>query len=101
MEEEPKAGRPLSPQSRLVLSHDQVSCDLDGEAAIVNLTNGVYYGLDTVGARVWNLMREPVTLDQLLDSLLADYAIDRATLELDLRRFVNQLAEQGLVEIRA
>jgi hypothetical protein len=91
----------LSGESRIVLSKDQVSCDLAGEAAIVNLKNGVYYGLDPVGARIWNLMREPVTFAQILDSLLHDYAIDRLTLESDLRLFVNQLAEQGLVEIRA
>jgi hypothetical protein len=91
----------LSGGSRIVLSKDQVSCDLAGEAAIVNLKNGVYYGLDPVGARIWNLMREPLTFAQILDSLLHDYAIDRLTLESDLRLFVNQLAEQGLVEIRA
>ena len=90
----------LSEESRIVLSKDQVSCDLAGEAAIVNLKNGVYFGLDPVGARIWNLMREPVTFAQIVDTLLHDYAIDRITLESDVRLFVNQLADQGLVEIR-
>jgi len=49
----------LSEESRLVVSKDQVSCDLAGEAAILNLKNGVYYGLDPVGARIWNLIQEP------------------------------------------
>ena len=101
MGEMPSAGVPLSPQSRIVLAKDQVSCDLAGEAAIVNLNNGVYYGLDPVGARVWNLMREPVTFASVVDSMLAEYQVDRPTLERDLRAFVNQLAEQGLVEISA
>ena len=95
------AGAPtaLDAASRLILSKDQMSCDLAGEAAIVNLKNGVYYGLDTVGARVWNLMREPVTLETILESLLDVYAVERATLEPDVRLFLHQLAEQGLVEI--
>ena len=101
MGDDPSARLPLSAESRIVLSKDQVSCDLAGEAAIVNLKNGVYYGLDQVGARIWNLMREPVTFAQILDSLLHDYEVDRPTLESDLRLFVNQLAEQGLVEICA
>ena len=101
MAEEPKPDTPLSLQSRVVLSRDQVSCDLAGEAAIVNLQNGVYYGLDPIGARVWNLMREPVTLAYLVDRLLEDYAVDRLTLEADMRRFLRQLADQGLVEITA
>lgn len=101
MGEAPSARLPLSAESRVVRSKDQVSCDLAGEAAIVNLQNGVYYGLDPVGARIWNLLREPVTFETILDSLLHDYEVDRHTLESDLRRFVNQLAEQGLVEISA
>ena len=91
----------LNPESRLVLSRDQVSCDLAGEAAIVNLKNGVYYGIDAVGARVWNLMREPVTFARIIDSLLQIYEVERATLEADVRRFLNELAQQGLVEISA
>jgi hypothetical protein len=101
MGEMPSAGAPLSAESRIVLAKDQVSCDLAGEAAIVNLNNGVYYGLDAIGARVWNLMREPVTFASVVDSMLAEYQVDRPTLERDLRAFVNQLAEQGLVEISA
>lgn len=86
-------------ESRVVLSRDQLSCDLAGEAAIVNLKNGVYYGLDAVGARVWHLMREPVSIATIIDSLLNVYAVERATLESDVHRFLNQLAEQGLIEI--
>jgi hypothetical protein len=92
---------PLSADTRIVLSTEQVSCDLGGEAAIVNLKNGVYYGLDPVGARVWNLLRTPMTVAQLLDALLCVYEVERRTLESDVRRFVNQLAEQGLIEISA
>ena len=43
----------------MVATKDQVSCDLAGEAAILNIKSGVYYGLDPVGARIWNLMQEP------------------------------------------
>jgi hypothetical protein len=99
--EAPSALIPLSLESRIVLSKDQVSCDLAGEAAIVNLKNGVYYGLDPVGARIWNLAREPITVAQILDALLRDYEVDRLTLESDVRHFVRQLAEHGLVEISA
>ncbi len=97
----PQPPLPLSADTRITLSSEQVSCDLGGEAAIVNLKNGVYYGLDPVGARVWNLLRTPVTFAQLLDALLCVYEVERLTLESDITRFVHQLAQQGLVEISA
>lgn len=101
VDETPDSLIPLSANTRIILSSEQLSCDLAGEAAIVNLKNGVYYGLDPVGARVWNLLRAPVTFAQLLDALLSVYAVERLTLESDIRKFVHQLAEEGLVEISA
>ena len=49
----------ISDRSVVVAAKDQVSCDLAGEAAILNIKSGVYYGLDPVGARIWSLVQEP------------------------------------------
>ena len=68
-------------------------------AGIVNFDNGVYYGLDPMGARIWNLLREPSTIEELCDTLAAQYDVERATLESDIRAFVGELAEHGLVEM--
>ena len=95
----PHPGLDLSTASRIVMAREQLSCDLAGEAAIVNLKNGVYYGLDPVGARIWNLIREPITFAELCASLVREYDVDGSTLEADIREFLGQLAEQGLVEI--
>jgi hypothetical protein len=89
----------FSDNSRIAVSEDQVSCDLAGEAAILNLKNSVYYGLDPVGARVWSLIQEPKTFAEIRDSLLDIYDVDRSQLESDLQALLNQLAEQGLIDI--
>jgi len=89
----------LTSDSRIALSKQQRSCDLAGEMAIVNLANGVYYGLDPTGARIWKLLAEPLTLDQLCRALAGVYDVDRSRLDSDVRAFVGDLAEQGLVEI--
>lgn len=89
----------LSENTRVVASKDQVSCDLAGEAAILNLKNGVYYGLDPVGARIWTLIQEQRTFAELRETLLAEYEVEAAQLEADLRALLAQLAEQQLIEI--
>ena len=90
--------RTLTSDSRIALSKNQTSCDLAGEMAIVNFDNGVYYGLDPTGARIFNLLREPSTVEQLCDTLAEVYDVDRSRLEADVRAFVRDLADQGLVE---
>jgi hypothetical protein len=83
----------------VVVSKDQVSCDLAGEAAILNVKNGVYYGLNPLGARIWNLIQKPRTLSELRDILLREYEVDVSHLESDLRSLLAELAEHDLIEI--
>ncbi|HEU4936216.1 MAG TPA: PqqD family protein, partial [Vicinamibacterales bacterium] len=89
----------LTPQSRITLSKDQTSCDLAGDMAIVNFANGVYYGLDPTGARIWKLLAATTTVEELCNSLGDIYDVERARLESDVQAFVADLARHGLVEI--
>jgi Coenzyme PQQ synthesis protein D (PqqD) len=91
----------LSDDSRIIVSPDQVSCDLAGEAAILNLKNSVYYGLDPVGASVWSLIQEPKTVAEIRAALLDIYDVDSSQLQSDLQILLTQLSEQGLIEIQA
>jgi|ERR1051326_4951226 hypothetical protein len=91
----------LAEGTTIVASAQQVFCDLDGEAAILNLVNGVYYGLDPVGTRVWNLLQQPRTLIELRDILIAEYDVDAVLLESDIRNLLSLLADNQLVEVSA
>ncbi len=85
--------------STIVAAKDQVSCDLAGETAILSLRNGVYYGLDALGARIWNLIQETRQVSQIRDVILEQYEVDAARCEFDLLRLIEELAAQGLVAV--
>jgi len=87
-------------QSRIAVSPGQVSCDLAGEVAILNLKDSVYYGLDSVGASVWSLIQQPKTFAEIRDALLGIYEVDSAQLESDLQVLLGELSERGLIEIQ-
>ncbi len=89
----------VSRQSKVVASKDQVSCDLAGEAAILNLADGVYYGLDPVGACIWNMLQEPKSLDELRDGVMNEYEVDAERCEHDILTLLGELEERGLIEI--
>jgi len=55
----------------LVAARDQVSAELEGEAVILHLADGIYYGLDGAGALVWELLRDPRSLAELRDAVTA------------------------------
>ena len=56
---------PLSLHTVVVASAEQVSCPLGEEAAILNLKNSVYYGMNPVGARVWELLKQPKSVTRI------------------------------------
>ena len=89
----------LSESATIVVSKEQVSSRLGDETAILGLKNGVYYGLNPVGARVWNLIQQPRTLVELQEILASEYVVEGPRLESDLRLLIGQLAEERLVEI--
>jgi hypothetical protein len=62
-----------------------VSCAIGGNAAILNLKNGVYYGLDPMGARISNLLQQPRMPPELRQILNNEYDVDAARLELDIQ----------------
>ena len=91
----------LSDESRITASARQDSCDLGGEAAILNLKNSVYYGLDPVGTSLWSLIQEPKTFAEIRQALLDIYDVDSSELESDLQALLGQLSEQELIDIQA
>lgn len=76
-----------------------MSCELAGETAILNLKNGVYYGLDPVGTRIWNLLQSPRRVQEIRDTLLEEYEVTPERCESDLLALLEKLSAEGLIEI--
>ena len=90
----------LSKNSIIAAAKEQVSCDLAGEAAILDLKSGQYYGLNAIGARIWSLMQEPHSISEVLRTLLEEYDVDAAQCEEDVLALVQKMAASGLIEVQ-
>ncbi len=89
----------ISKRSTVVVAKDQVSCDLSGEAAILNLKSGVYFGLNTVGASIWKLIQEPRTVREIREAILEEYDVEPNRCEHDVLELLKELSTHGLIEI--
>jgi hypothetical protein len=83
----------------IVASPDQVSSALMEEAVILNLKDGVYYGLDPVGARIWTLIQSPLSVAELCGRIVDEYEVDEGECEADILALLNDMAEKGLVRV--
>ena len=89
----------LTGNSWVVASSEQVSCDLSGEAAILNLKTSTYFGLNEVGAKVWNLIKEPRTVNEIRNTLIEEYEVEAERCEADLLALLEELETKGLIEV--
>lgn len=88
---------PFTSASRVVVSDEQVFTTLGGEAVILGLRDGVYYGLDAVGARVWALIAEPRAVGDLVANIVAEFDVTPQRCERDIIALLNDLAARDLV----
>ena len=89
----------LSNRTIVVATREEVSCKLGEEAAILGLKNSVYYGLNAVGARVWELLREPKSLAEVQAAIVSEYDVSSEQAEKDLLQFMRGMLAEGLVEL--
>lgn len=89
----------ITHHSKIRSGPEQVSVELAGEAVILSTKSGVYYGLEEVGARIWQLLKEPQTVQDLLDTILQEFNATAEQCEPDLLDLLDDLRSKGLVEI--
>jgi hypothetical protein len=84
---------------RITIPPQVMARTVGDETVIRDLTTGTYFGLDTVGARIWELIGEGKTLTQVCDQMLEEFEVSREELERDTLRLAQELADQGLVAV--
>jgi hypothetical protein len=72
---------------------------LDGEAVLLNLKTGNYFGLDPIGTRAWELILEHRSLGQVHSALLEEYDVDADRLAQDLLTLVKEFCTKGLMQV--
>ena len=88
---------PFPEAQRVVRAPDVLSRVLDGEAVLLDLESGTYFGLNDVGTRVWELIGAGMTLGEIRAALLAEFEVAPEVLERDLESLVTALNARKLV----
>ena len=87
--------------SHVAINPSVIYRELAGEVVLLNLQSGVYYGLDPVGARVWQLLTQSRGVDDVCATLIDEYDVSAETLRADVQRLIGELSEKGLVIVES
>ena len=67
------------------------------ELVLLDFDRGIYYGLDPIGARMWQLLAAGQSADAAVEVLVDEYDVSREEVMRDLDRLISELREQRLL----
>ena len=82
---------------KITISPNAMFRQVGDETVILHLGSGTYFGLDPVGARIWQLMGEGKSLGEICDAVLHEYDVSREDLERDITALMKDLLAQDLI----
>lgn len=90
----------IRPEHIVRASLRQMSAELSGESVVLNFDDGVYYSLNGVGARIWELIQSPMKVSELLATLVSEYDVEESRCELDMIALLQEMRGMRLVEVQ-
>lgn len=89
----------ITEQSTVVAAPGLTAADLGGEAVVLDPNSGRYYGLNELGARIFDLARKPRSVGHIKETLLQEYDVEEAKLKNDLLAFLHEMEQRQLIEV--
>ena len=87
--------------SKVKLSPDVLFQELQGDAVLLDMKSGVYFGLDGVGTRIWRLLDEHSLISSVVGAMTEEYDVQADRCGADVVNLVARLNEQGLLSVEA
>jgi hypothetical protein len=80
-------------------NNDCVAAMVADELVVLSVDLGRYFGLNPTAARVWELLEQPRTMEELCDSLAEEYEIQPDACRLEVTALLEDLQKEGLVTV--
>lgn len=83
----------------LVVNDSLMMADLEGEAVLLDVESGRYFGLNEVGTSIWTMIKSPCMVSDIIEGLRQEYAAPAETLGADVLAFLQSMANHNLVHV--
>ena len=85
---------------RAVVPQHVVFRALAAETVLLNIQSGKYHGMDEIGSRFFEVMRDSLNLQSALAALAKEYNASEERIRRDLIGYCSELLSDGLIELR-
>lgn len=89
----------MTNSTQITLSNEQLAASVGAEVVLLGLNTGTYYGLEAVGAHIWNLLQRTQLFGDIVDDVLSEFDAEREVIIRDVSQFIKTLEAEGLVHL--
>jgi hypothetical protein len=86
-------------KQKIMQANDVIVSNMGQETVMLSIANGKYYNLGELGGDIWERIRDPKPINQLISELIKVYDIDQAQCEQDVLTFLQHLLEEELIMV--
>ena len=90
----------IGPDTLVVRSDEPVAVEVDRTVVMMSLAQGMYYGLEGVGPRIWALLEQPRSPAQLCAQLVTEFEVEAGECLGEICEFLEQLRHAELIRIQ-
>ena len=76
-----------------------IETEVDGDLVALDIEQGNCFGFNATASRVWQILAQPRSVSAIVDSLLEEFAIDRATCQTAVIQLIEDMASRKLVRV--
>ena len=89
----------IGPDTVVARSEEPVAVEVDQSVVMMSLDQGMYYGLEGTGRRIWTLLERPRSAGELCRELVKEFDVDPAECLHQVSEFLEELRRADLIRI--
>jgi hypothetical protein len=90
----------LLPSSVVVRANTILASEVDDETMLLSMENSKYYGMADTANYIWEMIKEPMRLDQIVHHLTTVYNVDDKQCLKDVQTFLEELLRSNLITVK-
>jgi hypothetical protein len=76
-----------------------LSSKMDEEIIMMSVQNSEYYGVNPVGAYIWQMLEQPCSIENIIEMLVNEYDVNKEQCMNDIIPFLIKLEEKKIISI--
>lgn len=89
----------MNGQTKINMIKDLEVTDLSGEKVMIDFSTGKYFMLKGAANDIWDILKDGITVDEIIDDLMKVYEVDRDTCYESVVAFIAQLENYKFAEL--